>query len=1671
MSEQATPAAPDWEDSLAAWRAALEAALEREGDDLADIPQMEDPGTPEGREAVLKVWVDMVRSSYDKVVCHSAAWPLERSVAAARTFIAAGETSAGVRVQTLRLFASAGVSEYKQGSHAAAAAILEAGLVQARCFLAAGEKNACMSAWTLWMFADAGGLKNKLGNHAAAAAIFEEGVMQAGCFLAAGEASAGVRESTLRLFYNAGVNEAERGNHTAAASHYAAGLQQARGFLAAGETSAGVRQATLQLFSNAGYNESMLSDRAAAAAILEEGLVQALSFLAVGEASAGVREWTLRLFYNAGVIETERGNYAAAASHYAAGLQQARGFLTAGENSTEVREGMLRLVFNSGMTEAEHGSQAAAAAIFEEGLVQARRFLADGEASAEVREGTLQVFTNAGFNEVKRSNFAAAASIYADGLQQARGFLAAGETSAGVRKATLQLFSNAGFNESMHGDRAAAAAIFGEGLEQARSFLTTGETSAGVRETTLRLFTNAGFNESERGDRGAAAAIYEEGLEKARDFLAAGEASAVVREGTLRLFSNAGVNKAKLGMQSPLRQVATRLVWWWARGVMLTDVRPPGGVLNGSDALWAEWFREFLLEWHALERPHGSFGGARDGAGQPLTAVQAALAALEGLLLWESGLRNAAIRARFGRLTRLRRAAAEVVDAWQGGCSQLLRRRRRLQAWHRRCRHHRLLRGFLPGVTRRLAHNRRQLQRPRAAVLWGRYEDLRTSLSEWVLAGVSQALGLTEDISDESDLLLVAGALVAATGPEGLPALLGTWLGGEPPWRDPATRDAFVGPLAAAWPQHSEGPVERWIARLGLPASGLSVAQELRYGPAPVLTPAFAAWAGGDPEPLVALLDGAWARVCREGERLNRVADVLAAGEGIDAVYPPLLEANSRPPVSAKPSASDALLEEVLAWQGLEQGLADEAALLLGVLFAVRRRDQDAEPEVLVRRWQAATPWQDPDGAGPALDDLTRAWFAREGAQRKDRLELALVDRPRHESPPIRRWLRALDLQDALPVEATLANGSAPALERVFAAASRGDHGPLCALLETAWQRAQRHAQTLARLKAALPEGGINAPLAHAIGSGYLTQHNRRSALAAVMRGDAGAHVSSAVASHLAQRARQPEFLEALAARLRGQAQRYLKQHIDAALAASVQIRPQDPLPRLERAAARLYAAAVHLHPGERGEAALTERLHHWARAALQEASAREDLEGLWSALESGRIALSGLALPPPDAAWKADTADLLGKALASSVEGDPENPDWRRGWPPLTAWIQQCEKLRPARITVTACQGRLRPGEALVQPFFLPDSGALQALWLTSAGELQRRDFPSACDEVHWRTAVLDPWAQWLEGITQEQRARVWRKPGVPAPAAPAQTEEWEDILIREPVRQFAVRLADWAAAARIERLILLLPAPLAQLPWESLPDSPLPPGRLVRAVSLTHWRRASLRETEPTPWTFYDVEGLHWARLEAHRVDPAPHSNRTHTSADVLAGLKDHRGAHLIVHGHYQPFAPLRSGLTVATCQFLPLWVPAAIGVGARRVVLSACESNLTGQATTDLLGPVGVGPACVAAGAEVVLGTLWPCHDLAATLFIDQLTRLAEDGSWADRPLAMQVAEAAQRLRRMPGVEVQDLVKRLAERAGEDFGRYETPDWQPYYEAARPFAHPKFWASFVVVGEDVA
>jgi CHAT domain-containing protein len=66
----------------------------------------------------------------------------------------------------------------------------------------------------------------------------------------------------------------------------------------------------------------------------------------------------------------------------------------------------------------------------------------------------------------------------------------------------------------------------------------------------------------------------------------------------------------------------------------------------------------------------------------------------------------------------------------------------------------------------------------------------------------------------------------------------------------------------------------------------------------------------------------------------------------------------------------------------------------------------------------------------------------------------------------------------------------------------------------------------------------------------------------------------------------------------------------------------------------------------------------------------------------------------------------------------------------------------------------------------------------------------------------------------------------------------------------------------------------------------------------------------------------------------------------------------------------------------------------------------------------------------------------------------------------PLRRRVIAAAQRLRSMTGAELRDIVERLALQADVNVDEFPVED---RYNAEHPFEHPKFWAPFVLIGED--
>ena len=157
----------------------------------------------------------------------------------------------------------------------------------------------------------------------------------------------------------------------------------------------------------------------------------------------------------------------------------------------------------------------------------------------------------------------------------------------------------------------------------------------------------------------------------------------------------------------------------------------------------------------------------------------------------------------------------------------------------------------------------------------------------------------------------------------------------------------------------------------------------------------------------------------------------------------------------------------------------------------------------------------------------------------------------------------------------------------------------------------------------------------------------------------------------------------------------------------------------------------------------------------------------------------------------------------------------------------------------------------------------------------------------------------------------------------------------------------------------------------------------------------------------------------------------------------------------------------LQIATGEYLPAWTLGALGIGCPLLWLSACQANLSGRATRERLGPVGLGPTLIAAGAQRVLGALWKCDTLAAWLLHRFLHEAIAEAAGAS-PQARYwhaLREARERLRALRGSEVEALLR--AELGEAVFGerRYEFDD---YLLPDRPFDNPYYWAAFVLLGE---
>jgi CHAT domain-containing protein/tetratricopeptide (TPR) repeat protein len=226
------------------------------------------------------------------------------------------------------------------------------------------------------------------------------------------------------------------------------------------------------------------------------------------------------------------------------------------------------------------------------------------------------------------------------------------------------------------------------------------------------------------------------------------------------------------------------------------------------------------------------------------------------------------------------------------------------------------------------------------------------------------------------------------------------------------------------------------------------------------------------------------------------------------------------------------------------------------------------------------------------------------------------------------------------------------------------------------------------------------------------------------------------------------------------------------------------------------------------------------------------------------------------------------------------------------------------------------------------------------------------------------------------------------------------------------------------------------------------------------------------PSPFTAtvafgYGGDDLPYAEAEAERIAAlsggrafiGPSANRD----TVLRKSPNARWVHFSCHGYFQPASPLLSGLQLADGILDTQDIFRRLRIQAELVTLSACETRLGQILPGDEL--IGLARAFMYAGTPALLASLWLVSDMSTRLLME---RFYQRLNWT--PMWSALRDAQVYLRQLSedevrqtlladGVDAGDverLVRRLAHARG---ARPDAPE--------RIFAHPYFWAPFILLG----
>ena len=208
-----------------------------------------------------------------------------------------------------------------------------------------------------------------------------------------------------------------------------------------------------------------------------------------------------------------------------------------------------------------------------------------------------------------------------------------------------------------------------------------------------------------------------------------------------------------------------------------------------------------------------------------------------------------------------------------------------------------------------------------------------------------------------------------------------------------------------------------------------------------------------------------------------------------------------------------------------------------------------------------------------------------------------------------------------------------------------------------------------------------------------------------------------------------------------------------------------------------------------------------------------------------------------------------------------------------------------------------------------------------------------------------------------------------------------------------------------------------------------------------------------------------VHWARESKTAGEMTLLAGNAAAKETVMAELGRATLAHFSTHAVFRLDDPFKSSLLMAGGEILSLeeLLPLLQTSPLREVILSGCETAMAQVARRpdELLG---FPAAFLEHGAATVVATQWPVDDWAAAALIGRFYRerstktagqaMRAAQNWMREVTAGELSELLRPLKREPGP--------VGEAAAEIRTSLAALD-----PAARPFAHPYFWAGFTVSG----